>query len=64
MRGRREDTVRPQWLRFERRDAALWVARMARWERFNLPLFCAVLVGNSGAQVRLHHKKPAKSAAF
>jgi hypothetical protein len=30
----------------------------------HLPLFCALLVGNSGAQVRLHHKKPAKSAAF
>jgi hypothetical protein len=30
----------------------------------HLPLFCAVLIGNSGAQVRLHHKKPAKSAAF
>jgi hypothetical protein len=30
---------------------------MARWERFNLPLVCAVLLGNSGAQVRLHKRK-------
>jgi hypothetical protein len=62
--GGEKTRLRPQWLRFQRRDVALCVARMARRDRFTSASILCCADRQFGAQVRLHHKKPAKSAAF